>query len=157
MRIFALKYCAILCNSHNLCIIQDFRRIICQKIAHNLLKKKTHNSRSPVVRKNATYSQLSVIHPLIIFAVIIKVYCTYLVASDLNSVFQKKRVFCMPSVNMVCWSATEAVSVNCLRWFTNSICRQFSGAEWRIIIGSYIPQACSLRYWGISPLNMSLL
>ena len=75
MRIFALKYCAILCNSHNLCITQDFWRIICQKIAHNLLKK-THNSRSPVVRKNATYSQLSVIHPLIIFAVIIIVYCT---------------------------------------------------------------------------------
>ena len=34
------------------------------------------NSGSPIIRKNATYSQSSVIHPLIIIAVITIVYCT---------------------------------------------------------------------------------
>ena len=37
VQFFAKK---ILCNSHNLCIIRDFGRIIRQKIVHNLLKKK---------------------------------------------------------------------------------------------------------------------
>ena len=46
LNIFANKqYCAItLSNSHNLCIIQDIWHIICQKIVHNLLENKTHNS-----------------------------------------------------------------------------------------------------------------
>ena len=136
MRIFTWKYCAILCNSHNLCIIQDFWRIICQKIAHNLMKK-THNYGSPVVRKNATYSQLSVIQPLIIFAGLHHNSVLYLSLLIYILYSRKGGYFVCTCVNMVCWSATEAVSVNFLRWFTNSICGQFSGDEWRILVAIF--------------------
>ena len=38
--------------------------------------------------------------------------------------------------------------------FTTSICSLFSGAEWRILFWSYIRQTCSLRYEGISTINV---
>ena len=40
--------------------------------------------------------------------------------------------------------------------FSTSICRLFSGAEWRVL-GCYVPQTCSLRYRGISTMKVSLL
>ena len=144
-----------MCNLHNLRIIWDFWRMIRQKIAHNLLKKK-HNSGSPVIRKNATYSQPSVIHPLITFAVIIIVYCTC------SFWF----TFCIPEQEGInfCMHMRQYGPLKCHR---GSFCELFTLIHyqhlqavfwsWMTYVGNYIPQACSLRYWGISPLKVSLL
>lgn len=53
-------------------------------------------------------------------------------------------------VNMFWRSATKAFSAN-------SFCSLFSRAEWSILFRSYVRQTCSLRYEGISPINVSLL
>ena len=124
-------------------------------LAHNLLKK-THNSGSPVIRKNATYSQSSVIHPLIIIAVITIVYCTC------SFWF----TFCIPEQEGILY-AHASIIYGLLKCHRGIFCELFTLIHyrhlqavfwsWMTYIGSYIPQACSLRYWGISPLKVSLL
>ena len=123
-------------NSHNLHIIWDFWRIS--------LLKKTHNSGSPVIRKNATYSQSSVIHPLIIIAVITIVYCTC------SFWF----TFCIPEQEGILYAHSSIWSVEVRQrhflWivYVDSLNRHLQAVfwSWMTYIGSYIPQACSLRW-----------
>ena len=113
-----------------------------------------HNSGSPVIRKNAAYSQSSVIHPLIIIAVITIVYCTC--SFVLHSVFQNRRAFCM---HMCQYGLLKCDRGIFCELFTLIHYRHLQAVfwSWMTHIGSYIPQACSLRYSGISPLKVSVL
>ena len=130
-------------------------------LVHNSQKKRIiywkemHNSGSPVIRKNATYSQSSVVHPLVIFAVIIIVNCTCSFWI-LHSVFQKRRAFCM---HMRQYDLLKCHRGIFCELFTFIYYQHLKALFWSWLryIGSYIPQACSLRYWGISPLKVSLL
>ena len=62
--------------------------------------------------------------------------------------------FVCACVNMDCWSATEAFSVNCLRSLP-----AFAGCflELNDLYWGYVPQTSSLRFRGISTMNASLL
>ena len=113
-----------------------------------------HNSGSPVIRKNAAYSQSSVIHPLIIIAVITIVYCTC--SFVLHSVFQNRRAFCM---HMCQYGLLKCDRGIFCELFTLIHYRHLQAVfwSWMTYIGSYIPQACSLRYWSISPPKVSVL
>ena len=57
-------------------------------------------------------------------------------------------------VNMGCWSATEAFSVDWLRSVPAFAAVFWS---WMTCIGCYVPQTCSLRYRCISTTKISLL